>query len=106
MRGEGSRKPTGYGVVGGGTGAKGELHVFDLASGAEIDTPQYCMQTLGPKRVTVRAPGGGGWGDPRKRNRAAVLRDVRDGIVSAEAAREIYGVDAAGPPHASDRRGG
>ena len=105
VRGEGARKPTGYGVVGGGSGAKGELHVYDLASGAEIETAQYCMQTLGPKRVTVRAPGGGGWGDPRKRSRGAVLRDVRDGIVSPEAALEVYGVEVAGPT-GSDLRGG
>ena len=38
------------------------------------------------------APGGGGYGDPLKRDPAAVLRDVRDGLVSPEAARREYGV--------------
>ncbi len=35
--------------------------------------------------------GGGGYGDPRKRPAELVERDVRDGVVSAEAARELYG---------------
>src|SRR3546814_9298997 len=90
VRGEGTRKPTGQGIAGGGAGAKGDLRVFDLATGVEIETPQYCVQTLGPKQLTVLTPGGGGWGDPRKRDRLAVLRDVRDGIVSPEAAAPIY----------------
>ena len=37
-------------------------------------------------------PGGGGVGDPRERDPQAVLRDVVDGYVSLEAARDVYGV--------------
>ncbi|ARQ69216.1 hydantoinase B/oxoprolinase family protein [Streptomyces marincola] len=36
--------------------------------------------------------GGGGYGDPFTRDPAAVARDVRNGFVSASAARERYGV--------------
>lgn len=36
--------------------------------------------------------GGGGYGDPLLRDIGAVVRDVRDGYVSARSAREIYGV--------------
>jgi N-methylhydantoinase B len=36
--------------------------------------------------------GGGGFGPPRERDPALVLRDVREGKVSAERAREIYRV--------------
>ena len=36
--------------------------------------------------------GGGGWGDPLKRDPESVLRDVRNELVSAEAARDLYGV--------------
>lgn len=36
--------------------------------------------------------GGGGWGDPLKRDPEAVRADVSSGTVSAEAARTIYGV--------------
>jgi N-methylhydantoinase B/oxoprolinase/acetone carboxylase alpha subunit len=36
--------------------------------------------------------GGGGWGNPLERNPQAVLDDVLDGYITAEAAREVYGV--------------
>jgi N-methylhydantoinase B len=36
--------------------------------------------------------GAGGWGDPLERDPAAVLKDVRNELVSLMAAREIYGV--------------
>ena len=36
--------------------------------------------------------GGGGWGDPLERHPSDVLRDVRNELVSAEAARTGYGV--------------
>jgi N-methylhydantoinase B len=40
----------------------------------------------------IRYNGGGGYGDPLERNLEAVLRDVREGAISAGAARDIYGV--------------
>jgi N-methylhydantoinase B len=44
-------------------------------------------------RVTLLTAGGGGHGDPRQRDPEAVRRDVAEGYVSAEAARQIYGVE-------------
>jgi 5-oxoprolinase (ATP-hydrolysing)/N-methylhydantoinase A len=41
-----------------------------------------------------RMAGGGGWGDPRDRDPAAVARDVRDEKVTRAAARELYGMEA------------
>jgi N-methylhydantoinase B len=38
------------------------------------------------------AGGGGGYGDPQERPAELVAREVRNGIVSARAAREVYGV--------------
>lgn len=40
----------------------------------------------------VRCAGGAGYGDPRERDPDIVLRDVRDGYVSADVARDSYGV--------------
>ena len=39
-----------------------------------------------------RTAGAGGWGDPLERPAAEVLRDVRRGLVSVEAAVRDYGV--------------
>jgi len=41
-------------------------------------------------RVIIVTPGGGGWGDPRRRSREAVLQDVREGFVSPERAERMY----------------
>jgi N-methylhydantoinase B len=40
----------------------------------------------------VRWNGGGGYGDPLERDPAAVAKDVAEGTVSREAARDLYGV--------------
>ncbi|KPQ06785.1 MAG: N-methylhydantoinase B [Rhodobacteraceae bacterium HLUCCA12] len=40
--------------------------------------------------VEIRLPGGGGWGPPADRDRAAVRRDLEDGLISAEAAQRLY----------------
>jgi N-methylhydantoinase B len=47
-------------------------------------------------RVTLLTAGGGGHGDPRGRDPEAVRRDVAEGYVSPEAARDVYGVDVDG----------
>jgi len=42
--------------------------------------------------VMVRSAGGGGYGDPLDRDAQRVADDVREGYVSAKAARELYGL--------------
>lgn len=43
--------------------------------------------------VTHYTPGGGGYGNPAERESEKVRADVEAGLVSAKAAKEIYGVD-------------
>lgn len=42
-------------------------------------------------RVQLRMPGGGGYGNPAERDPDAVLRDLKDGYISKEAAKKYYG---------------
>ena len=42
--------------------------------------------------LIVRTPGGGGYGDPRERDREKVIEDVLNGYVSRETAAKVYGV--------------
>ena len=42
--------------------------------------------------MSAERPGGGGWGDPFDRDPDLVLRDVQDGVVYPDAARNYYGV--------------
>ncbi len=73
------------GIAGGLPGAPGEL----LLDGA----PMALEPTrLAPGQiVTLRIPGGGGYGDPAGRDRAHLLADLQAGLVSETAARRLYG---------------
>ncbi|MFO1067102.1 MAG: hydantoinase B/oxoprolinase family protein [Geminicoccaceae bacterium] len=51
------------------------------------------IETINPgERIANHNPGGGGYGDPLQRPVERVLADLRNGLVSVEAAREEYGV--------------
>jgi N-methylhydantoinase B len=77
------------GAVGGTPGAAGAF--VDAATGEDL--PRKQLVRLQPDAVVrLTFPGGGGYGDPRSRPAQAVLRDVANGYVSIEAARETYGV--------------
>lgn len=75
---------------GGGEGAAGWVGMND-ANGTVLRTKGFQVIPKG-RRLLLKLPGGGGMGDPRQRDPALVQRDVEDGLVSAEAARTIYGV--------------
>ena len=45
-------------------------------------------------RLIVTTAGGGGYGDPHLRDRSALAEDVKNGKVSADAARRVYGLVA------------
>ncbi len=91
FRAEGGRKPTGLGVAGGKDGAAGAL-VIKLPGKGFQAPPQYDVQRLPSLTLQILSPGGGGFGPPRERDPASVLRDVEDEIVSLHAASSIYGV--------------
>jgi N-methylhydantoinase B len=73
---------------GGGPGAGGRV---ELKSGATLRAKGLQVIPEG-ERLVLSLPGGGGMGDPLERDPAQVARDVRDGLVSAEAARRDYRV--------------
>jgi N-methylhydantoinase B len=66
--------------------------VLHAADGSTRVLPSMFSVTIGEGDLYVhRTAGGGGWGDPRKRDPDAVGDDVRDGKVTPEAAKELYG---------------
>jgi N-methylhydantoinase B len=99
FRGEGGYGLTAFGINGGAAGQTGSLALAP-ADGPCFDVPQYGVRHLPPLRISVASPGGGGFGNPMRRDPNAVLCDVRDEIVSPEKAQAVYGVVLTG-----DRRG-
>ncbi|MBS0523852.1 MAG: hydantoinase B/oxoprolinase family protein [Proteobacteria bacterium] len=90
-RGEGVGAPSSFGAQGGKAGVGGAV-MLTLADGRHIDGWKYGVHHFGPATYRSLTPGGGGFGDPKTRDPRRVLRDVRDGIVSREAAEREYGV--------------
>jgi N-methylhydantoinase B len=44
--------------------------------------------------ISIHTGAGGGVGDPKQREREAVAEDIRDGFITAERAREVYGYES------------
>jgi len=102
-RGEGVGAPSSFGAQGGRAGIGGQV-MLTLADGKHIEGWKYGVHRFGPATYRSLSPGGGGFGDPRTRDPARVLRDVRDGIVSAEAAERDYGVAIAADGRSIDAK--
>jgi N-methylhydantoinase B len=70
-----------------------EIHRHD----GSVDRHTMCT-TVPAKRdevIRIYTATGGGFGDPRKRDRAALLQDVRNGFVTPEQAEKHYGLTIA-----------
>jgi N-methylhydantoinase B len=103
--GKGTRAPMSLGIFGGYPGCNVGYTTFRQANVDEL--PDRLEELVGSEQFDqfwgmldlhegdvqyVRFMGGGGYGDPIDRDPALVLRDVLAGLVTAEPAREIYGV--------------
>lgn len=82
-----------WGVRGGEPGFKGRC-IIDPGTERERALPSLHTTELPAGTILrVEAAGGSGFGDPKLRERDAVLWDVRNGYVSKEEAARIYGFD-------------
>jgi N-methylhydantoinase B len=88
--GDGDFEPA-FGLFG---GASGSLNFIRLTyPDGKVITPTNKDLIAGVPRGTIyhqQAGGGGGYGDPKKRDRAKLMDEVRDGLISPEASRELY----------------
>ena len=84
--------------------------VAEVMNGRPIEGARYETQSMAmPFELAQRGEiylmsqgAGGGWGDVLEREAAAVARDVRDGVISAEVALEVYAVAVDAQTHAID----
>jgi N-methylhydantoinase B len=78
-----------YGLDGGRAGEPGRY----LVSGGDQLSHYKAMVTLpGGADIIMQLPGGGGMGHPHLRDPSLVLADVESGLVTADSARDDYGV--------------
>jgi N-methylhydantoinase B len=86
------RKCPPWGLRAGGAGGGAE-YLLRLAGETEFKSADQVMRPVpAGSEVVIRTGGGGGWGNPFERDPALVLADVKDGLVTVEAARRDYGV--------------
>ncbi len=93
------------GLFGGQDGGKNEVSIE--RQGGTYVSPHWSkdedIRVVAGDLVTVRTPGGGGYGDPLERDPELVRRDVARGYYTAEDAERDYGVVLRGDPPALDR---
>ncbi|MCH2662139.1 hydantoinase B/oxoprolinase family protein, partial [bacterium] len=79
-------------------GCEGSFSAFTIyRDGEAIRIPASTnMEVRKGDRFVIEISGGGGYGDPKLRDAAAVRSDLACGRIGAQAARDIYGLDALG----------
>ncbi|MDA4844381.1 hydantoinase B/oxoprolinase family protein [Hoeflea poritis] len=77
------------GRAGGGPGGAGRV---ELADGTPLNAKGRQLVRNG-KRLRLSLPGGGGYGDPKRRDRARVAADLEAGMITPEQAKVDYGYD-------------
>ncbi|HEV3371431.1 MAG TPA: hydantoinase B/oxoprolinase family protein [Xanthobacteraceae bacterium] len=79
------------GLAGGKPGTRARF-VVRLGSSQELETKASArVEMKAGERFLLQSAGGGGYGDPRRRDPVALARDVAEGYVSPGAAKKDYG---------------
>jgi N-methylhydantoinase B len=80
-----------WGVHGGKKGKSGQITVVKKSGESEIIYKSKAYPLEAGDIIVVETGGGGGYGAPSERPRDLVERDLRQGYVSSEAAKQDYG---------------
>jgi N-methylhydantoinase B/oxoprolinase/acetone carboxylase alpha subunit len=99
-------KTRAWGLFGGLEGASGGIYIkkkgeatfrrFSEAFGTVSDSKFTRMTVCDGDEIMLNSAGGGGYGDPRRRPRELVARDLAQGLISPRAAKTYYGYEEAG----------
>ena len=83
-----------HGLAGAGDGAPGGVTVNPGAENEETHLGLISNVPLPPDCIIeARTSGAGGVGPPKERDRRKVVRDLRNGLISKQAAVDVYGLD-------------
>ena len=81
-----------WGIKGGNQGSGNYLRI--IKDGGKSTTVCSEVMDFGLKKgdvIEINTGNGGGWGDPRKREKKLVEMDVKNGFISREEAKKLYG---------------
>jgi N-methylhydantoinase B len=81
-----------YGLNGGSSGMPGTA-ILNPDGDAEPLPAKVTRQLPAGSLVSIRTPGGGGYGDPHSRSEDAIAVDLRAGLLSPDRVRAVYDVD-------------
>jgi len=81
-----------YGIFGGGPGACAQTILIREGQETALGSKEVRLIQKGDV-ISFRVAGGGGYGNPKDRERRRILDDVRDGYVSRSAAVSLYGIE-------------
>ena len=90
--GDGCANPP-HGVLGGTPGIGGGQYIENRRSGTRSYVTASGHVRIAREEIYVGvSTGGGGYGDPLRRESERVRQDVRDGIITRDAAKRVFGV--------------
>ena len=103
VRGDGTFMTVGYtrsrippwGLEGGTDGTPNFVEVIRASGKSERFTIATNVMLNEDDIIRIRTGNGAGFGDPLLRDRAAILSDIKNGYVTPERARAVYGFEAA-----------
>lgn len=82
-----------HGLFGGGDGTQGDLkHIKADGEVIDLHSKESGYKFEAGDSVHIETASGGGYGDPHERPVEDVFNDYQDGLITAEIAREGYGV--------------
>ncbi len=84
-----------FGLFGGGPGGCGQLLLESDGQTVSLPSKTVNRPLKRGDILRMRTQGGGGYGDPRRRDPVLILRDLREGKVTPEGVRRGYGLDPA-----------
>jgi N-methylhydantoinase B len=83
-----------WGAAGGHPGTPNRCEVIRRNGQCEQVTMATGLPVERGELIRITTGTGGGYGDPRQRDRMAIARDLRNGFITAKEAREVYGASA------------
>ena len=91
-----------YGLQGGQSAGKSAVVLNPNTPGEALLATKFVEDFKKGDILCLRMPGGGGWGDPLKRDPEMVLQDVIEERITLERAEKVYGVAINGATYEID----